>query len=733
MRSLLLAIFAHLVACIWVMGQPGLGGLGYLSAFAVGLILLFTAPLLGVILLMIPTLIGLWQHRTQPLCAPRQDIGYWVLGPGFGSLLGVLIGSSLRGWLASLRLRWVVVAWLGLGVMSLCWHIWRFYVEPSVFLYHPVVGYLAGPIYDAQESVPAAYLVHRLWWLATLPFWIAPWFRGRTILASVGLLMLALGFIFRSPLGFDPGRRAVEAQLSHVQRGQYTVLHVDPDAYTLETIEVLQRVLDHHVWSLTKWLELEGPLDPVDVYLFASSRQKQRLIGAGTTEVAKPWLREIYVGGTHPDDDVLRHELAHALAADWVPDAMGVPTRWMIFPHMVLVEGLATAATWETGILSPHGWTALMDDLGMVPDLRAILGPSGFWQSYGPMVYTISASFIGWYREEFGAEKLRVAYAAGDLAGPVSSGWDELQGRWRRDCLKPTLAEMDAGALELARERFQRKPMYRRPCGLQLPSKLEQVRVLGAQGDLTEASRRVNALLEITEGDPEVQFVEIQAARAAGAPHELINSSKRLLERDDLKSRPVLRAKIRKARSDALWWMGRSEAALDEIMRPQIEQLPRALSRSIAVQRILLRRWLRHHATGSAIGEKMEISTLLDYLTGKPGQQNAGSFLHFIWVTRPEDPIVQYLAGFYLEGRGLWRAASESAFCRVEAPAGWPAILVREAYYRCGRLRAYLDDESGAILSLNHALEFEPLPGLRTPIRRWIDFASFRRKSSGQK
>ena len=247
--ALCLVYALHSIACLAVLSQPGLGGVGYLSAFAIGLVHLFTAPLFGLIgkspdslkevakriglrsgiLFIMPTLMALWQHRTVPMCTPQQDIGYWLLGPGFGSFIGVTMGTSLRGWCGQLRLRWTLLAWFGLASINLIWHLWRFYTEPSVFLYHPVAGYLAGPIYDAQGAVPQAYLIHRFWWLLTVPIWIAPWMRRRTLWSAAGLLVIGLGFSFRSPLGFDPGRRAVLAELSHTEVGTHTVVHIDPD------------------------------------------------------------------------------------------------------------------------------------------------------------------------------------------------------------------------------------------------------------------------------------------------------------------------------------------------------------------------------------------------------------------------------------------------------------------------------------------------------------------------
>jgi hypothetical protein len=74
----------------------------------------------------------------------------------------------------------------------------------------------------------------------------------------------------------------------------------------------------------------------IQSFLYASSAQKGKLVGAGRTNIAKPWLWQLHLNIDDLDSS-LKHELVHVMAADF-----GFPII-RVGLNAGLTEGLAVA------------------------------------------------------------------------------------------------------------------------------------------------------------------------------------------------------------------------------------------------------------------------------------------------------------------------------------------------------------------------------------------------------
>ncbi len=718
----------HAAACAAVLSVPGLRVPGYMSALGAGFVLLLTGAPLGLcgppprdlrgalvragrraaLLFVLALLPALAWTVAEPVCAPGRAAAFWLLGPGFGAAFAVLLGVGVRR-LAGRRV------WLGLAALllllacSLAWHLGRLYLTPSVFFFHPVVGYLAGPIYDTSATIPWAYAVHRLTWLGAAPILLAPWTERPRRARLLGAAWLLVGVAAWGPSGVDPGRGGIESELGARVSGRHVELRADHEAYTPEMLDALSKVADFHAAEVSAWLGVAPPEAPVVAYLFKDAEQKRRLMGAGRTRVAKPWLNEVYLDSSQLDDPVMRHELAHVLAAPLAPGPLHVPARFGLWPQMVLVEGLATAATWEGGRNTPHLETAAMEHLGLRPSLQRLLGPAGFWTLFGPRAYTVSASFVAWFREAFGVRALQQAYGDGDLGGAAGEALSTLEARWVAECLEPRARALDGAELDAISERFARRPVYRRPCGLDIWELARRAIAEAAEGDEAEALISLSGLERATGGDPEVGAMRVTAARAAVEPGLMLKESADLLARDEVRERPGLASWLRLQRSDAAWWAAAPEAALEELALIDTRRIARGRARQVWVRRLLLARLQP--------GDER----LLDMLSQRPGTADALDVTLAEAIRRPTDGLARYLHAFQAEGVGLWEQAA-ALHAGVGAPEGWPPVLVREAAYRAGRLQAVLGRTGAAREALERALGYETQDGYRVPIERWLRY-----------
>ena len=151
------------------------------------------------------------------------------------------------------------------------------------------------------------------------------------------------------------------------------------------------------------------------VVVFRSPEEKQRWVGAGGTQFAKPWLASVYLNDAPFPHPTLQHELAHVAAGAFGSGPFRVTSRWGL-PLMGVVEGVAVAADDPHGELTLHDWAAGMRRQGLMPDLRGILGAAGFWTAAPARAYTAAGSFLRFLRDTQGTERLQRLLAHGDFA-----------------------------------------------------------------------------------------------------------------------------------------------------------------------------------------------------------------------------------------------------------------------------------------------------------------------------
>ena len=103
----------------------------------------------------------------------------------------------------------------------------------------------------------------------------------------------------------------------------------------------------------------------------------------------------------------MKHELAHALTADWHP-ILKVSLK------IGLHEGIAVAADWDEGKLTPHQWSQAMPTVGYCPKMNQIMG-IGFWTQASSQSYTLRGSFVRLLIERYGVEKAKRVFPTGNF------------------------------------------------------------------------------------------------------------------------------------------------------------------------------------------------------------------------------------------------------------------------------------------------------------------------------
>ena len=402
-----------------------------------------------------------------------------VLATGGGMVLALAVGHvrvlrSVAPWL-------VVAGYITLGM-------WRFYSEPPVFTYSPLLGFFPGNLYDEDIRLDAALYWSRLEQLATVVALLAaatfaldaPSLRVRlrarrhrmawaSLGAAVPAAVIALALRANAAsLGYAIDAEDIWAELGGEVRTRHFVIHFDNHREIAD--EMALYAADHEL-RLAQVCRTLG-VDPAAVgtihsYVFRDAEQKGRLMGARRVEMAKPWRREIYLTFEDFPHGSLRHEIAHVVAGTFGSPGFHVSARSVLGLPLLfnpgMIEGIAVAADWPGSgrSLTPHQSMRAMEQLGFAPRADDVLGVR-FLTLSSARSYTAAGSFMRFLLDTRGPGPLRRLYASG---GDFVAAYGESQGtlvRAWREML--ATVEVPAADMEAARERFRQRGVFQRPC-----------------------------------------------------------------------------------------------------------------------------------------------------------------------------------------------------------------------------------------------------------------------------
>jgi hypothetical protein len=448
--------------------------------------------------------IGFSWYLVLPVCSA-------AFGVAVGTALGVFVPRATRP-------RWALVAAFVPALGALGWSLYRLYAAPPIFVFDPVFGYFAGSLYDEHVAVPAALGWARAYHaaIAAACVTVAALFldghsytarriaaRGRIGLSILALiLVVAAGdFYARGPeLGFRSDAASIARSLGGERTTQHFVLYYRADGPYAKELDDVARELEFRYERLHELLGVQ-PKRRVHAYLFSSATEKQALMGAGNTYIAKPWRDEIYLNYEPFPQPVLAHELAHVFGAAAGDRVLGI-ARHGAWVDLGLVEGFAEAASWRGTPLTPDEEVRLLDEFHRAPALDDVMS-SRFWSLPAQQAYAVGGSFCHFLLQRSGAKKLLALYHAGgarDAYPPIyARSFDELAKDWRAHIAS---VKLDAATVAREREHLLRPSIFHRPCAHDLARRMEEARTLAARGDHDAARAVYESLCHDEPDDP---------------------------------------------------------------------------------------------------------------------------------------------------------------------------------------------------------------------------------------
>ncbi len=721
------AVFASLSAVGFV---PLFGGPGYEQSIASGLIVPSAAALAtsldvsagsaarasplacvsrglvsGAFLAAVALLTALLHGLRVGMCDAWGGTVLFLLTAGCGALLGGAWGAIVGEACRERRMRRTACVFFALAapVAGIVVSAARFYATPIIFAYDPFFGYFSGALYDTVIDVRTELWTYRAGSAATLAgvAFVAAALR-RT--ASGGLAWAPLRRNGRATACLSCGCCAFAASLAiaasgpalgHWQSGASIARELGgrgsgprcdviyPEGLLAAQSALLVRDCEEELAADERALgaHLGGRLTE---YVFADSGQKRRLMGAGDTSIAKPWLREVYVQYESYPHPLLGHEIAHVVAGSFAPGPFHVGGG--LWPNPGLIEGLAVATSPDDDELTTAQWARAMLDLGILPPSVSLFSLD-FLGANAAKSYTVAGAFIGWVTTRWTSSAVRAWYGGDSIERLTGRPWDALDQEFR--AWLGTLAMPDQASL-YARARFERPGVWGRTCP-------HVVDALDGAGDRCRGEHRFGRALSFYDqalgrdpGDWHARFerawVEMEDGDSARGREELAR-----IAADERAPKPW-RDRARETMADDDWARGRSGDAVAVYQDIAAQTLDEDAARTLEVKAL-------------TAADPVAARAVADLLVGEPGRPAdpwLGALSLGLWAGTTHDPLADYLAGKNLALHEDWVRATVWLDAALREPM--PTARIGRELFRVRAVCACALRDSPSLARLREAL-----------------------------
>ena len=645
-------------------------------------------------------------------CSYGLGLAFYLVIAG-GALLWSLFVALLSLWLGRGRIWLSGGLYYALFLGSLLGFGLYLALEPPIVGVNPYFGYFAGSIYDEALAIPVPLLAYRSLQLLLLGGgllalelryrWVDPVWRMPLGVGSLALISLAMtGHAFHEDIGYSLTRGFIAKELGGQLESEHFVMVHRSGREWARRAEWLLEDHEFRYWQLAEFFDEEPEL-PVVSFVYPDRDTKGRLMGARSTLVAKLWLGEMHLLLDSYGDSVLKHELAHVFSAPFGAGPLNLSVSNGVFPNMGLVEGLATAAQWDSGELSPHGWSAALFELELAPSTAAIMGAAGFWGQHSRTVYILMGSFCRWLIDTRGIEAFKAVYGEGDFEKVYGESMANLVDAWR--AFLATEVELSPAELELARYHFDRPSIFGKVCARSAASRRMAARKLLGYGRWAEAQAELEAVVADDPDNPIYQQ-ELMKALFEGRKLEAARAiGEGLLEMELGRAR---QSEVEAVLGDIAWMQGELEASR-RYYRAVVgmEGIPPESHR-----RVLLR-------LAAVEGSRLEQELIRQVLFEGYNASQKLLLTEEGWLAEPDSWLFAYLHGVLAFSKQGW-STSRRAMQEVLNSCPW-AELREHAHWILGQSCYFLLDLDCSRVEMAYLAKEARYEGARVRAADWVE------------
>ena len=182
--------------------------------------------------------------------------------------------------------------------------ILEIYFNPQVYLYNPLFAYFPGTIYDEGITVDFNLTLYRLFnlifFLSILKYFVG-WsrkensFNKRISFLILTIFISGLFYFFVAPsFGYTTTESCLRSELPNRIESKHFIIQADK-RIGKDELKLIVLNQEFYYSRLSEYFPGKTCQRRLILYIFFNSEQKQKLFGAGSADVAKPWLNSIYV------------------------------------------------------------------------------------------------------------------------------------------------------------------------------------------------------------------------------------------------------------------------------------------------------------------------------------------------------------------------------------------------------------------------------------------------------
>ncbi|MCX7944092.1 MAG: hypothetical protein N2746_06250 [Deltaproteobacteria bacterium] len=368
----------------------------YISSVSSITLILFTIPLIFL------TISGI----IYGFCPGFDGLTFYVLLNA--PLLLLLSSIAIIFYKLNIKPYMVLILYLIVILGSLSFNIYKIIMEPGVKFYSLLWGYFPGPIYD-EDVTPDEHLLFTkiLSILISIAIWLLFYKRNFYKVVLSVVLVLPIIILLNKIHGMDYTREKIILHLGSIYRTKNFDIVYPADQDWSSNIEKIALLHEFYYSELCSELAIDCDIK-IRSYIFRSEEEKKELTGAGKTQIAKPWLNEIYLTPISITDSKLKHEISHII----VGNLTNSPIKLLgllggLIPNMAVIEGIAVALEPDIGVMTLYEKAAIMQKKGILPSFEHLFSASKFYAKSSSISYSTSGAFIKYLIQTYGIEKFK--------------------------------------------------------------------------------------------------------------------------------------------------------------------------------------------------------------------------------------------------------------------------------------------------------------------------------------
>ncbi|MEZ4819630.1 MAG: hypothetical protein R3A45_06955 [Bdellovibrionota bacterium] len=286
---------------------------------------------------------------------------------------------------------------------------------PTLFFFHPSIGYYPGPLYDHWIPIPRSLIFASLWSVVAGIFFYM-WTRKRQI-GFLGFILL-LPLLIRSTLGLHQTHQTVQSALPSHYTTQFTQVFSDQ---ALRSSQL--QSMDYYIQRISKTIALPLPTNPIKIYIYSDPRQKKRLTGTHLTMIGNPRQRSLHILDFSTWDLLFVHELTHALSSPLRQNILSMPL------NPLLTEGLAMYTQKYMGPYNLQQWGKAIVRFRKQTTL-ANIDQISFYRQPPLHAYGLAGAWTDYLIQTYGIDRYKKYYGGQPFSNVYPSPQHEVEKQW---------------------------------------------------------------------------------------------------------------------------------------------------------------------------------------------------------------------------------------------------------------------------------------------------------------